>query len=278
MLKARLMTGVPLAVIFIAIVLFVAPLVLSALFAVFVLLGAWEWSRLSGLTSVLSRAVYLCVIAGSLLVATSYGDLLGAVKQYEVRAILGASCFAWAIGLLWVKGYPSSAILWRSSFARLIMGYWVLVPAWIAAIFLLSVPLGPYILIAMVATVVVADVGAYFFGRALGRHKLAPNVSPSKTWEGFWGGFVASGLLAALIWWVLPVELSHLSLQVILGLILSTALASVLGDLMVSMVKRESGHKDSGVLLPGHGGVLDRLDSICGAAPVFALGYMLVHW
>ena len=130
----------------------------------------------------------------------------------------------------------------------------------------------------MVATVVVADVGAYFFGRALGRHKLAPNVSPSKTWEGFWGGFVASGLLAALIWWVLPVELSHLSLQVILGLILSTALASVLGDLMVSMVKRESGHKDSGVLLPGHGGVLDRLDSICGAAPVFALGYMLVHW
>ena len=81
MLKARLMTGVPLAVIFIAIVLFVSPLLLGALFAVFVLLGAWEWSRLSGLTSVLSRAVYLCVIAGSLLVATSYGDLLGAVSS-----------------------------------------------------------------------------------------------------------------------------------------------------------------------------------------------------
>jgi phosphatidate cytidylyltransferase len=161
---------------------------------------------------------------------------------------------------------------------RLIMGYLMLVPAWIAVMFLLSVSLGPTILICLVAIVAVADVGAYFAGRFLGKHKLAPSVSPGKTWEGFWGGFFASTAFGVLVWWLRPVELSHLNLSAVLAITLTTSLASVVGDLMVSMVKRESGYKDSGNLLPGHGGVLDRLDSICGAAPIFALGYMLAHW
>jgi phosphatidate cytidylyltransferase len=133
-------------------------------------------------------------------------------------------------------------------------------------------------MVVLVAVVAAADIGAYFSGRAWGRHKLAPKVSPAKTWEGFWGGLMAVALAAVLLWSLLPVQAAHISLAAVLAVTLTTALASVVGDLSVSMVKRQSGAKDSGSLLPGHGGVLDRLDSLCGAAPVFALGLLLAGW
>jgi phosphatidate cytidylyltransferase len=263
---------------FIGLVLFAPPFLLAAVFGLFVLMGAWEWTRLSGLASFVLRGLFLVLIVAGLIAGSVQLQLLAQVQRLNVQSVMGVACLAWAVAMLWIKGYPSSAILWRSRVMRLIMGYLMLVPAWIAVMFLLSVPLGRVVLICMVATVVVADVGAYFSGRLLGRHKLAPNVSPGKTWEGFWGGFLACAGFGVLLWWLRPVEVSHLNLSAILAITLATALASVVGDLMVSMVKRESGHKDSGNLLPGHGGVLDRLDSICGAAPIFALGYMLANW
>jgi len=278
MLKTRIATGVPLALMFIAMVLYLAPWVLALLFGLFVLLGAWEWSRLSGLESWFARSAYLIMISAGLYFTAEKVALLGSVDGANVQSLMGTTCLAWAVALLWVKGYPSSAILWRSRAMRLFMGFMVLVPAWAAVMFLLSVPYGPVILICMVATVAVADIGGYFAGRAFGKHKLAPSVSPAKTWEGFWGGFLACALFGGALWYAKPIDLSHLDLFSVLAVILSTALASVVGDLLVSMVKRESGHKDSGNLLPGHGGVLDRLDSICGAAPIFAMGYMLVQW
>ncbi len=278
MLKARIATAVPLALMFIGLVLYAPTVVLAVVFGVFVLMGAWEWTRLSSVESKWLRGGFLLLIAVSLALGSEQLQLLAHVQRLNVQSIMGTACLAWAVAMLWIKGYPSSAILWRSRIMRLVMGYIMLVPAWIAVMFLLSVPLGPAVLISMVATVVVADVGAYFAGRFLGKHKLAPSVSPGKTWEGFWGGFLACAAFGVLLWWLLPVELSHLNLSAVLAITLSTSLASVVGDLMVSMVKRESGHKDSGNLLPGHGGVLDRLDSICGAAPIFALGYMLAHW
>ena len=127
----------------------------------------------------------------------------------------------------------------------------------------------------MVLLVVAADVGAYFTGKSLGRHHMAPKVSPAKTWEGFWGGIALVAVIATVIWYLLPVRYDHLSYVAILAIALTTALGSVVGDFTVSMVKRESGLKDSGSMLPGHGGMLDRLDSLCGAAPVFALGLLL---
>lgn len=278
MLMARIATAVPLALMFIGLVLFAPPSLLAAVFGLFVLMGAWEWTRLAGLTSLLLRSLFLVFVVAGLIAGSAQLQLLAQVQRLNVQSVMGVACLAWAVAMLWIKGYPSSAILWRSRVMRLIMGYLMLVPAWIAVMFLLSVPLGRVVLICMVATVVVADVGAYFSGRFLGRHKLAPNVSPGKTWEGFWGGFLACAGFGVLLWWLRPVEVSHLNLSAILAITLATALASVVGDLMVSMVKRESGHKDSGNLLPGHGGVLDRLDSICGAAPIFALGYMLANW
>ena len=131
-------------------------------------------------------------------------------------------------------------------------------------------------MVVLVLLVAAADIGAYFTGRAFGRHALAPRVSPAKTWEGFWGGVGCAGVLAWGIWELLPVRLDHLSLVAALCVALATAFASVLGDLTVSMIKRFSGVKDSSSLLPGHGGLLDRLDSLCAAAPTFALGLLLV--
>jgi phosphatidate cytidylyltransferase len=161
---------------------------------------------------------------------------------------------------------------------RSVMGLLILAPAWLAAVFLLSYPRGGLLVVVMVLMVATADIGAYFSGKAWGQHKLAEKVSPAKTWEGFWGGMAACALLALLLWYLLPDRAAHIGLASVLAVTLSTALASVVGDLSVSMVKRESGVKDSGSLLPGHGGVLDRLDSICGAAPVFALGLVLAGW
>jgi len=134
--------------------------------------------------------------------------LLGSVDGANVQSLMGTTCLAWAVALLWVKGYPSSAILWRSRAMRLFMGFMVLVPAWAAVMFLLSVPYGPVILICMVATVAVADIGGYFAGRAFGKHKLAPSVSPAKTWEGFWGGFLACALFGGALWYAKPIDLS----------------------------------------------------------------------
>jgi len=155
------------------------------------------------------------------------------------------------------------------------MGFVILALGWTAAVYLLSFPRGGQLLVVMVAIVVAADVGAYFAGRAFGKHKLALRVSPNKTWEGFWGGMLAAALLSVVLWQLLPARLSHLGLGSVVAITLCTAVASVVGDLSVSMVKRHSGIKDSGSLLPGHGGVLDRLDSLSAAAPVFALSLLL---
>jgi phosphatidate cytidylyltransferase len=161
---------------------------------------------------------------------------------------------------------------------RSFMGYLILVPAWLAALFILSYPRGGQLFVALVIIVAAADIGAYFAGRALGKNKLAPAVSPAKTWEGFWGGMFVCAVLAVAMWYGLPERATHLSMSAVIAVVMTTAFASVVGDLSVSMVKRESGIKDSGNILPGHGGVMDRLDSLCGAAPVFALGLLLAGW
>jgi phosphatidate cytidylyltransferase len=192
--------------------------------------------------------------------------------------VLGLACLWWSFALLWVKGYPGSAVLWRPVIMRCGMGLLILVPAWMSAVYLLSLPRGGMMLVIMVLITATADIGAYFSGKRFGKHKLAADVSPKKTWEGFWGGVLASGLLAALLWTQLPDQAAHIGLGSVLAVIVITSLASVVGDLTVSMVKRESGFKDTGSLLPGHGGVLDRLDSVCASAPVFALGLLMVGW
>jgi phosphatidate cytidylyltransferase len=278
MLRQRVITALVMAGLFLAAIVFLPLPGLALFFGVVIAGGAWEWSRLAGWQATVARVLYVAIVLLLLVALYVYCQLGEGAPREKVQPVLGLGCLWWSFALLWIRGYPASAVLWRSVAMRSLMGLLILAPAWMAAVFLLSFPRGGLLMVIMVIVVVAADVGAYFSGKAWGSHKLAPVVSPAKTWEGFWGGMCSCLLLAVLLWWFLPDRVSHIGLWAVTAVTVTTALASVVGDLTVSMVKRESGFKDSGNLLPGHGGVLDRLDSLCGAAPVFALGLLLAGW
>jgi phosphatidate cytidylyltransferase len=278
MLKQRVITALIMAGLFLSAIAYLPLPALALLFGVLIGLGAWEWSRMSGWNQPTARAIYVVLVLAALVGLYVYGQLGDQPQREQVQPVLGLACLWWSFALLWVKGFPDSAVLWRSVAMRSAMGLLILVPAWMSAVYLLSFPQGGVLMVVMVMVVATADIGAYFSGKYFGKHKLAVKVSPKKTWEGFWGGLAACIILALLLWRVLPDHAAHIGLISVVVVVVFTALASVVGDLTVSMVKRESGVKDSGSLLPGHGGVLDRLDSLCGAAPVFALGLLLVGW
>tara|TARA_R110002072_G_scaffold1815_8_gene15341 strand:- start:27235 stop:28071 length:837 start_codon:yes stop_codon:yes gene_type:complete len=278
MLKQRVITALIMAGLFVASIVYLPLPGLALLFGILIGLGAWEWSRMAGFSDPMVRAIYVLLVLAGLVVIYLYCHLGDAPSREMVQPFLGVACLWWSFALLWIKSYPDSAIFWRNTAMRCLMGFLILVPAWIAAVYLLSFPQGGILVVVMVIVVAAADIGAYFAGKRFGEHKLADQVSPAKTWEGFWGGVVACVLLALLLFYLLPDHAAHIGLVSVVAVIITTGLASVVGDLTVSMVKRESGVKDSGSLLPGHGGVLDRLDSLSAAAPVYTLGLLLVGW
>lgn len=278
MLKQRVLTALIMAGLFIAALATLSLGALALIFAGVVGLGAWEWSRLAGWRSQVGRACYVALILSAAAGLYYYCELGAEPRRDSVQPFLGLACLWWAFALLWVKGYPGSAVLWRTVPMRSLMGVLILVPAWLSAVYLLSFSPRGLLLVILVLVVAAADIGAYFVGRAFGRHALAPAVSPKKTWEGFWGGVASCALLAGVLWGLAPDHTAHIGIVSLAAVTISTALASVVGDLSVSMVKRESGVKDSGSLLPGHGGLLDRLDSLCAGAPVFTLGLLLAGW
>jgi len=280
MLKLRIITAVFLLTVFL-VVLFLLPLSgFVAFVTVIVLIGSWEWSNLSGFTSHLRRTLYLLLTILLMCFAGFYVGVahtldVGSLMDVEpIREIMIIAGVWWAVALLWVQGYPSSAVLWGNPYIRAVMGWLVLIPMWLAVIYLDQLPNGPLLILLLLGTVVVADTGAYFFGRAFGKKKLAINVSPGKSWEGFWGGLFCCALLAIVVALYTDSE----RWIALLFILLLTSLSSVLGDLLESMVKRYRNIKDSGRILPGHGGVLDRIDSITAAAPVFVLGLLLSEW
>jgi phosphatidate cytidylyltransferase len=278
MLRQRVITALVMAGLFLAAVLLLPLFALAVVFALVVVLGAWEWSRLAGWQSVAVRLLFTASLAIILVALFVYAELASEPRREQIQPLLGIACLWWSFSLLWVKSYPASAVLWHGRFMRSLMGLLILSSAWLAAVYLLTFPRGGLLMVALVLVVAATDIGAYFAGTRFGRHKLVPQVSPAKTWEGFWGGMACAVVLALLLWWLIPARMAHVSLAAVVAVVLLTALASVLGDLTVSMVKRESKVKDSGSLLPGHGGLLDRLDSLCSAAPVFALGLLLAGW
>jgi len=264
LLRQRVITGLIMVAGFLAAIAFIPVPGLALLFGIIVSLGGWEWARLAGWNSPVSRGLYVIVLVACMGLLYQACKLGGEPAAKDVQPFLGLACLWWSVALLWVM--------------RSLMGLLILALAWMSAIFLLSLSRGGMLMVAMVLVVATADIGAYFSGKRFGKHKLALAVSPAKTWEGFWGGVLACLLLSILAWYLLPVQMAHIGFGSVAAVVLVTGVASVVGDLSVSMVKRESGVKDSGNLLPGHGGVLDRLDSLCAAAPVFALGLLLVGW
>jgi phosphatidate cytidylyltransferase len=274
-LKERVITGIIMAAAVLAAIVFLPPVALMALMALIFLMAAWEWADLSGLQVYPAKAAYVLLVAALMTAVGWYGELLSAMVEWlKLRDVIGAGCLWWAIALLWVKSYPASSLLWGSVVVRALMGLLVIIPTWLALVYLRWQEGGVALILILIAFTSCADSGAYFSGKRWGKSKLAPNVSPGKSWAGFWGGLAVSNLFAVGVWFALGQPL--LSLGQLLTIAPLVFAVSVLGDLLESMVKRHRGVKDSGVILPGHGGILDRVDSLTAAAPVFALSLMLV--
>lgn len=275
-LKQRIATALVLGGILIAALALMPLPGLAALFGLVVTIAAWEWTGLAGYRHPVLRAGYLLAVIAAMVGLYIYCELGGVVHMERLQPLFGVACLWWAIALLWIMSYPASAALWGNPLMLGLMGLLVLLPAWLAAVFLLSYYKGTLMLLAMVILVVGADVGAYFSGHRFGRNKLAMKVSPGKSWEGVVGGQLACIALAILVH--AGLGLTRISLSGAVAIAVTGAAASVVGDLLESMVKRHRGVKDSGSLLPGHGGFLDRIDGITAAAPVFALGLVLAGW
>ncbi|MGH1486286.1 MAG: phosphatidate cytidylyltransferase [Cellvibrionaceae bacterium] len=275
MFKLRVITGSIMAVAFLLSLFLLPPIGFTVFITLVLLAGAWEWSNLSSFELTYQRIIYcLSVITAIGALAFYMGAFSGKISLSSVREVLLVACAWWAIALLWIQGYPSSGILWGARWIRALMGYLVLVPAWVALVYLYQVNNGPWFILLVMLTVFVADTGAYIFGKALGKRKLAKHVSPGKSWEGFLGGLFCCVVLAIAIHF-----LTHFGTwQSLLVVLLCTSSVSVVGDLLESMIKRHRGIKDSGHMLPGHGGMMDRLDSITAAAPVFVIGAILFGW
>jgi phosphatidate cytidylyltransferase len=238
-----------------------------ALFGVFIAAGAWEWSGLC-LRRTPARIGYVAIVVALGVAATS------AVIASHPLAIMTFvfACAWWLLVLVVLAGSVDG--IFQTQEGRALAGILVLVPAWAALGFLHEADANRPLLVLFVLVLVgIADTAAYAAGRVFGRTKLAPAISPGKTVEGVIGAIVAVALLAAAagaaIW-----HLRGARLGVWTALAVVTALISVLGDLAESKMKRIAGVKDSGRLLPGHGGVLDRIDALTAAAPVFALGWL----
>lgn len=249
-----------------ALLLCPTPLV-AALLGIVVLLGAREWSALAGAAGGAVRAGYLIVTA--LLLAAVYKWIgTGTALRIALPALAWWILAAILVLRYQASGRPPPRGLWW----RLPAGWAIMLPAWATLVFLHRTH-GPAGVFALVVLVWVADTAAYLFGRRYGRRRLASRVSPGKSWEGLLAAVVAGAVFAlwSAAWVAVPGGLRwHYAL-----LAVGVVLLSVVGDLTESLFKRVAGLKDSGSVLPGHGGVLDRVDSLTAAAPAFLLG---LHW
>ena len=271
MFKQRVITAVALAAAFLAMLLNLSALAFSLVISLLVVIAGWEWSNLMKLSSAVGKAGYLLLLSLSMAAASHWLGLFERFDQARAQQMFQVAVALWAIIFLWIQGYPSSAILWAARPMLGLLGLLLLTFTWAAVASILHHESGQWLLLLAIAIIALADVGGYIAGNLLGKHKLAPIVSPGKTWEGFAGGMFFQLLLIVGLVTVLPdVVLSSLFI-----LIIPVALYSVLGDLFESMLKRHSGVKDSSRLLPGHGGVLDRIDGIMAALPLFALLFTL---
>ena len=269
--------------------LILAPLALMAVFylplagfAVFIsaafLLGAWEWSGFCGLPDKTSRGGYVGLTA--LVLALLYWQLPQQVSwplenNILLSSLLMAGVGWWLLAIVLVLTYPRSQRLWvNSDWGKALMGWLTLIPAWAAVLFIRSTDYaasnftGAWLIFALLGLVWAADIGGYIVGKPFGKHKLLPKVSPGKTVEGMLGGLALVALVVTVVA-MLQDWPAQTPVWYIAALLLTVL--SVFGDLTESMFKRAAGKKDSGTFLPGHGGILDRIDSLTATAPLFAI-------
>ncbi len=292
MLKQRIITALILAPSAIAAIFYLPLNYFAGLLLLITSIGAWEWGPFMGFTQPLKRALY--VVSHALIIALLWymlpidslwlTGLEGTAGiQANVINLLWLAVLWWVLAAFLMLSYPKSAAIWaKNTLMRAVFGYLTLVPTWLAFMVIRSHDIqitpfyGAQLLMFLFLMVWSADIGAYFVGKAMGKNKLMPNVSPGKTIEGFLGGVVSASILMS----VAGIYMGWSSEQFIKVLLVTALITtvSVLGDLTESMFKRQAGVKDSGSILPGHGGILDRIDSLTATAPIFALCYVLLGW
>ena len=288
MLKERVLSAIVMVIVALAAIFWLPPLAFTIALSALVVLGMWEWAQFAGFKSQMSRVVVAgattCIL---LLLIVANTDYISAARFItDANAIvLFIACAWWVIAFGLVVTYPNSAKLWEKSVvAKLLFALCTLFPFLIGLLairfnnYSVNAYQGTYLLLYVFLLVWGADSGAYFFGRALGKYKLAPRVSPGKSWEGALGGLFTSGVIAFVFLQATPDDVFGRALETVPFIVVSVATVaiSVLGDLAESMFKRQAGIKDSSNLIPGHGGILDRVDSLTAAIPFFATMFFFV--
>ncbi len=269
MLRQRLLTALAIIVPAFLLIAFAPTWAFGLVVVIVVAAGAWEWMQLSGLVTPVARVGYLLATL-VLLVAPLVAGIFSGWSSWHIAVLILAVIwwFFVFIALAWYRvgigANPSGRLLLRAA------GLLTLVPAGLALVWMHTID--PMLVLYLIILVAAADTGAYFAGKRFGRSKLAPEISPGKTREGLLGALftvILVGLLGAWLFGLAQMD------ALVFGLLsIVVALVSVAGDLQESVLKREAGAKDSGTLLPGHGGVLDRIDSLTAAAPVFLFGLL----
>lgn len=267
MLRARVATAVALIPVVVGGVVLLDTPGFAALAGLIFLLGAWEWSLLAGCRGTGGRIAFLSLAAAGVL-------LWPGIELAAGPLAVGAS-IGWALGLVWVHAYQSGRVGAGPAPLRIATGLVVLVPAWTSLIALHARnPDGRWWVLFLLVMIWIADTAAFFAGRRFGSRRLASTVSPGKSWEGVVGG-VLGGLSIGVVFGLYR-DMQGVEILVFLMVCAGTVAASIVGDLLESMMKRSANVKDSGSLLPGHGGLLDRIDSLTAAAPVFLTGLILM--
>jgi phosphatidate cytidylyltransferase len=276
MLKTRVLTAAVLIPAVLVALFLLPPMGWGIVMLALIALAAHEWARLCGFatTSQWLFVAFTLLIGAALLFPAASGFARG-WPDLLVFAACGIAA------LFWIVVAPPWVIARWPTRARLpmaVVGWVVLIGAWVALVELQA--RSPWLVLAAMAIVWIADTAAYFSGRAFGRHKLAPQVSPGKTWEGVYGAWIAVALYALVLvpyagaaGLQVPVTPPSIAAWVLFLLLLVSI--SIVGDLFESLLKRHAGAKDSGALLPGHGGVLDRIDALLAAMPIAALAAQL---
>jgi phosphatidate cytidylyltransferase len=288
LLKQRIITALILAPAAISAIFYLSLINFAAVMLVVMAIGAWEWGPLMGCANKRYRIAFVSVT--SILIATLWyflplDTLWDAPKHLvdEANIVLWLAVAWWLLSAGLTFLYPRFSKFWSSHRSvRGLFGWLTLVPTWLAFMALRSsdYQVDPYhgaqLLMFLFLMVWSADVGAYFVGKSIGKHKLLPNVSPGKTLEGFLGGVIFDCVMVVIAGYFIDWTMAQYRIVIPVTILITTI--SVLGDLNESMFKRQAGVKDSGTILPGHGGILDRIDSLTATAPIYALCYAYLGW
>lgn len=282
MLRQRVITAVVMLLVLYAGTAWLSPTWFAGFLSMVMLPALLEWAELMGLQRKRDKILWLLLFSMVLFPITIVLALPGGVPSIPgVAMVSGLAVVFWFVVFWIIRDYPRGQQRWQATWKIGVMGVACLVPTWLGLFYLKVLAPSGVLVFILIGLVSIVDIGAYFSGRAWGRKKLALALSPKKSWAGFWGGLASCALLSSVILWWVHVNYQPLSAELWILLLLAAmllAVFSVVGDLFESMLKRHRGIKDSGRLLPGHGGFLDRIDSLMAATPVYVLALVVLSF